>query len=258
MIPDGVGTASVRGLCRAHPPPGVMPADAGGASVRPVSADVIVLGLASVVRPTSVAAVYAFLAARSPTPLLLSYILAGLALSLSVGVAAVTIVHVSPPPPSVTSTGRALAYLVLGAASVGMALYYAFRDPPDRPAVERPARPPGALRRRLAQPTVTNAAVAGVATHLPGVFYLGALAAIVADRPGLVSGLLQVGVYNLLWYAVPLAALASWTWRPDTTRDSAARLTAWVQAHKKHLIVTVFVLVGVYLVVVGVVDLTTG
>ena len=40
-----------------------------------MSADVIVLGLASVVRPTSVAAVYAFLAARSPTPLLLAYIL---------------------------------------------------------------------------------------------------------------------------------------------------------------------------------------
>ena len=97
-----------------------------------------------------------------------------------------------------------------------------------------------------------------MATHLPGVFYLGALAAIVADRPGLVSGLLQVGVYNLLWYAVPLAALASWTRHPETTRDSAARLTAWVQAHKKHLIVTVFVLVGVYLVVVGVVDLATG
>ena len=222
-----------------------------------MSADVLVLGLASVVRPTSVAAVYAFLAARSPTPLLLGYILAGLALSLSVGIAAVTIVHVNPPPPTVTTAGRDIAYMVLGAGALGMALYYAFRDPPDRPARERPARPPGALRRRLAQPTVGNAALAGVATHLPGVFYIGALAAIVAERPGLVSGLLQVGVYNLLWYAVPLAALASWTWRPETTRDSAARLTAWVQAHKKHLIVTVFVLVGVYLVVVGIVDLFT-
>jgi hypothetical protein len=222
-----------------------------------VSADVLVLGLASVVRPTSVAAVYAFLAARSPTPLLLGYILAGLALSLSVGVAAVTFVHVNPPPPAVTTTGRDVAYLVLGAGAFGMALYYAFRDPPDKPAA-RPARPPGALRRRLAQPTVANAAVAGVATHLPGVFYLGALAAIVADGPGLVGGLFQVGVYNLLWYAVPLTALASWTWRPDTTRDSAARLTTWVQAHKKHLIVTVFVLVGAYLVVVGLVDLLSG
>ncbi|WP_433037797.1 GAP family protein [Actinomycetospora sp. CA-053990] len=130
--------------------------------------------------------------------------------------------------------------------------------PARPPGGGAPGPPAGALRRRLAQPTVPNAAVAGVATHLPGVFYLGALAAIVADRPGLVSGLLQVGVYNLLWYAVPLAALASWTWRPETTRDSAARLTAWVQAHKKHLIVTVFVLVGVYLVVVGVVDLASG
>jgi hypothetical protein len=230
----------------------------GGPPVPEVSLDVLVLGLASVVRPTSVAAVYAFLAARSPTSLLLSYLLAGLALSLSVGVAAVAIVHVSPPPPSVTTTGRAIADVVLGGLALGAAGYYGLRTPPDTPAVERPPREPSRLRRRLAQPTVSSAALAGVATHLPGVFYLGALAAIVASRPGLVGGLLQVGFYNLLWYAVPLAALASWTWRPESTRDTAAQLTAWVQAHKKTLIVAVFVLVGVYLVGVGIVDLITG
>jgi hypothetical protein len=222
-----------------------------------VSLDVLVLGLASVVRPTSVAAVYAFLAARSPTPLLGAYLLAGLALSLTVGVAAVAIVHVSPPPPSVSTTGRDIVDIVLGVIALGAAGYYGLRTPPDTPAVERPARTPSRLRRRLSQPTVSSAALAGVATHLPGVFYLGALAAIVASRPGLVGGLLQVGFYNLLWYAVPLAALASWTLRPDTTRDTAARLTARVQAHKKALIVAVFVLVGVYLVGVGVVDLLT-
>jgi hypothetical protein len=75
----------------------------------------------------------------------------------------------------------------------------------------------------------------------------------VAGNPGPVGGLLQVGFYNLLWYAVPLAALASWTWRPETT----ARLTARVQAHRKSLIVAVFVLGGVYLVGVGVVHLVT-
>ncbi len=182
------------------------------------------LGLASVVRPTSVAAVYAFLAARSPTPLLLAYVLAGLALSLSVGVAAVAIVHVTPPPPSVTTTGRDIADIVLGVLALGSAGYYGLRTPPDTPAVERPARTPSRLRRRLSQPTVSSAALAGVATHLPGVFYLGALAAIVASRPGLVGGLLQVGFYNLLWYAVPLAALASWTLRPGD--DPRHRRTA--------------------------------
>ena len=103
------------------------------------------------------------------------------------------------------------------------------------------------MKRRLSRPTVHSAALAGIVTHLPGVFYLAALAAIVASRPGLTGGLLQVGLYNLLWYAVPLAALASWTWRPETTRENAARLTAAVQAHRKALVVAVFVLVGVSL-----------
>jgi hypothetical protein len=223
-----------------------------------MSADVVVLGLASVVRPTSVAAVYAFLAARSPAPLLVAYLLAGLALSLSVGVAAVTFVHVNPPTPTVSTTGRDLVEIALGVLALGAALYYGVRSPRDTPAVDRPARPPSAVRRRLSRPTVSSAALAGVATHLPGVFYLGALAAIVAGRPDLVGGLLQVGFYNLLWYAVPLAALASWTWRPETTRDTAAQLTARVQAHKKGLVVVVFLLVGLYLLARGIDGLTTG
>jgi hypothetical protein len=222
-----------------------------------VSLDVLVLGLASVVRPTSVAAVYAFLAARSPTPLLLAYLLAGLALSLSVGVAAVAIVHVNPPPPTVATTGRDVADIVLGVLALGAAAYYGLRTPPDVPAVRRPARAPSALRRKLSQPTVSSAALAGVATHLPGVFYLGALAAIVAGGPSLLGGLLQVGLYNLLWYAIPLAALVSWVWRPETTGDTAARLTARVQAHRKSLIVGVSVLVGLYLIGVGAYSLLT-
>jgi hypothetical protein len=221
-----------------------------------MSPDVIVLGLASVVRPTSVAAVYAFLAARTPGPLLTAYVVAGLALSLTVGIGAVAIVHVAPPPPTVTSTGRDLLNVLLGLIALGLALYYGLRTPSDTPRV-RPDRPPSALRRRLSNPTPATAAVAGVATHLPGVFYLAALAAIVAGRPGLTSGLLQVGFYNLLWFAVPLAALFSWLLRPDTTRDRAAQVSTAVQAHRKELIVGVSVLVGVYLVIEGVVGLSS-
>lgn len=222
-----------------------------------MSPDVIVLGLASVVRPTSMAAVYAFLAARSPTPLLVAYLAAGLALSLTVGVAAVTVVHVNPPPPAVNSGGRDVLDIVLGVIALGAALYYRRRTPPDTPVEPPPERRPSALKRRLQEPTAPSAAVAGVVTHLPGVFYLAALAAIVSTRPGLVSGLLQVGLYNLLWFAVPLAALASWRWRPETTRGSAARLTEWVQGHRTAIVVTVFALVGVYLVATGVVRLLT-
>lgn len=228
------------------------------APVPGVSVDVLVLGLASVIRPTSVAAVYAFLAARSPRPLLVAYLTAGLALSLTVGVVAVTIVHVSPPPPTVTSLARDIVDIAFGVVCLGAAVYYGLRSPRDPPPVERPERKPSAMKRRLSRPTVRSAALAGIVTHLPGVFYLAALAAIVASRPGLSGGLLQVGLYNLLWYAVPLAALASWTWRPETTRENAARLTAAVQAHRKALVVAVFVLVGVYLLITGIHEITEG
>ncbi|MEQ3549604.1 GAP family protein [Pseudonocardia nematodicida] len=222
-----------------------------------MSTDVLVLGLASVVRPTAVAAVYAFLSARSPAPLLVAYLAAGLALSLTVGVGAVTVFHVTAPPPTATSGGRAVLDVVLGVVALGAALYYLCRPVPD-PGRARPERPPSAVRRRLTEPTVSSAAVAGVVTHLPGFFYLAALAAIVASGPDLVGGLLQVGLYNLLWYSVPLAALASWTWRPEATRGAAAWITGWVRERRTVLVVVVLAVVGLYLGTVGTYQLLTG
>lgn len=221
-----------------------------------MSVDVVVLGLASVVRPTSAAAVYAFLASRSPAPLLVAYIAAGMALSLTIGVGAVTIVHIDPPTPPVTGTGRAAADAVLGVLALGAAAHVGLRSPPDTGRAGRGRRPSARIHRRLSRPTLRSAALAGVATHLPGVLYLGALAAIVASLPGVVGGLLQVAFYNLLWYAVPLAALACWTWRPEATRHAAAWLTARVQAHKRRLVVLLFVLVGLYLIGRAVYQLT--
>ena len=92
--------------------------------------------------------------------------------------------------------------------------------------------PPGAgawkarLDRRL---TVRAAAVAGPLTHIPGLFYLIALNVIVANEPRVPGGVVAVGIYNAVWYAVPIAAFAP-------TAASPEFRTAMITTPKKVLI----------------------
>ena len=60
-----------------------------------VSLDALVLALASVIRLTSVASVYAMLSAPRPTRLLTAYITAGFVLSAAIGIVLVTVLDAS-------------------------------------------------------------------------------------------------------------------------------------------------------------------
>jgi len=67
-----------------------------------MSPEVLLLALSTVIRPTTVAALFAILAQSHPHRLLVAYIVGGLAFSLTVGVAVVVLLrglavrHVSP------------------------------------------------------------------------------------------------------------------------------------------------------------------
>ena len=102
---------------------------------------------------------------------------------------------------------------------------------------------------------MATAAFAGVATHVPGLIYIVALNQIAAGRPRDAAAVTQVLVYNLLWFAIPLAALHA----RDPLTGGRARLprpaTAFAQRHQERLLVLIFGALGVYLTVKGVVGL---
>ena len=89
----------------------------------------------------------------------------------------------------------------------------------------RRGRPPGRrivrARGATAAPSLATAATAGVATHVPGLIYLVALNAIAAEDPGPAEALAQVAIYNVLWFAIPLGALALVLRSPATATASA-------------------------------------
>jgi Sap, sulfolipid-1-addressing protein len=222
---------------------------------QPPEMEVIVLGLISALRPaTSQAAVFALLRAPLAARTLLAFAVAGLAMSILVGLLLVG---------ALSGAGQAfgdsavsdVVDIMLGVAALGFAAGVQ-RGTLDRRRERAPGRAPGratsAIAVRLRNPSVVTAATAGAATHVPGLIYLVALNAIAAGDPGPASALVQVVVYNLLWFAIPLGALVLVLRSPATATAFVDRLTAWARSHQDRLLVTLFGALGIYLVAKGI------
>lgn len=104
------------------------------------------------------------------------------------------------------------------------------------------------LDRRL---TVPVAALAGPLTHIPGLLYLIALDLIVADNPRMPGGLLAVTTYDAVWFALPIAALATCTVNPKAARDAVISVHRWTGLHSRALLLCTSFTVGVALVLRG-------
>jgi hypothetical protein len=223
-----------------------------------MSLDAVVLALASVIRLTSLAAVYAMLSAARPARLLTAYIVAGFAFSAAFGVVLVIVLGVSSGPQGPEDV-RAVIAFILGPISLGYAAVLLV-ERVSRPRREATGAPPGPrsdswLGRRLAHLSAPSAALVGVLTHLPGVFYLAALGAIISSTSRDASRILQVVLYNAIWLAMPIAALAMATRRPVELQDLLLRATKWIWHRQQTIMITAFGLLGVYLIVRGVEDL---
>jgi hypothetical protein len=217
-----------------------------------MSIEALVLALTAVVRPTSLAAVVAMLSTRAPQRLLVAYLVAGLAFSLSVGALVVVLLdglHSTRASPAV----RPVLDLVLGACALGgaVAVWIGWL-PRSRSA---PAAQEGWMGHRLENLSRSRAAAAGVLTHLPGLVYLAALNAIAATATRPASGMLQVAVYNAIWYSLAIVALVLSVRRPALARAMLAQIVSWIRRNQRLVIVMFFGALGGYLVLVGVLGL---
>jgi hypothetical protein len=212
----------------------------------------LVLALSAVVRPTSAAAVVAMLSTRHPQRLLVAYILAGLAFSLAVGTLVVVLLQGLGSASG--SSRRPLVDTVLGAGALGYAAAVGFGRLPRR-RDERAPESSTWMRRRLQHLSPTGAAAAGVLTHLPGLVYLAALNAIVGNATGTLNGLVQVVVYNTIWFSLAIVALVLSVYRPTVFRERLDEMATWARRHRRVITVVLFGALGGYLLVVGVLGL---
>jgi Sap, sulfolipid-1-addressing protein len=223
-----------------------------------VSLDALVLALASVIRLTSVASVYAMLSTARPTRLLTAYIVSGFVFSAAIGIVLVTVLGVSTAPHARDEV-RAVIAITLGAISLSYAAGL-LSGLVSGPVHDRADAYPGPdskswLGRQLADLSIPRAAIVGVLTHLPGLFYLAALSAIINSTPSSTSRILQVVLYNAIWFAMPLTALVLASRRSEELQQFLRWITVWIWRHQREIMITVFGIIGVYLIVRGVVDL---
>jgi hypothetical protein len=218
-----------------------------------VNLDVVVLALASAPRPAGIAALYALLSASPSRRVLVAYLVAGLTFSVAVGVLVVAIIH-----------GAGIDYRGTDVYSViellGGVAALAFAVSVGTGRRQLPARDEGsgegsATIRRLRNPSVKTALVAGIATHLPGLFYLIALQAIVAEGRSLVVAAMEVLLFNIIWFGATIASVVLFLLRPGVARRALARVDGWARRHVRTITVLVFTVAGSYLVIRGVTGL---
>jgi hypothetical protein len=214
--------------------------------------EIFVLALASTVRPTSLAAVSAILSRESRRRLLFAYVAAGLAFTMAFGVVVVGAFH-GIHLNSGSDRMRGIADIVGGVAALLFSCAVLTGLIPRRLDQDVPGTGTGTgWKARLdGRLTVPAAAIAGPLTHLPGLLYLVALNVIVAHNPRLPGGLLAVAIYDAIWFALPLAALATCIVNPDAAREAVASVERWTGRHSRALLLGTSFAVGVALVIRG-------
>ena len=212
--------------------------------------EIIVLAMASTIRPTSLAAVYALLEHKSRRALMLAYVVGGLAFTIAFGLVVVYVFHGIHLQ---QGTGRAKATAEIIGGAVALAFGIALltgraHEPHAREAPEAGGR----LQAMLDQHVTTRIAVlAGPATHIPGIFYLIALNVIVAHNVRVAKGTFAVATYNAIWFALPILALVLCILKPDAARDAVGSVDRWAREHSRSILLWVSFLVGTALVVRG-------
>ena len=216
--------------------------------------EIILLALASTIRPTSLAAVYAVLSTGAPRRLMTVYVTAGLLFTIAFGLLVVLAFH-GIDVSSGSDRAKGIAEIVGGAVILVFAacvLTGRVGGPHPDDAPQPSDRWSRLLEHRL---TLRAAAVAGPATHIPGLFYLVALNVIVAHNPSAAVALFEVLLYNAIWFLVPLCALVVSVIEPDTARTAVGAIQDWTKRHARTIVLVVSFGAGAALLVHGLLTL---
>jgi hypothetical protein len=215
-----------------------------------MTVQVILLGLASSIRPTSVAAVYALLSADAPRRLMAVYVVTGLAFTVGFGLLAI-FVFSSIEVSAGSERTKGIAEIVGGILVLTFALGVLTGRVGEGHGTDAPEPKRRWNKLHPRRLTVRIAALAGPVTHIPGIFYLIALNIIIAYHARAPRRLLEVLTYNAIWFAIPLCALAVCIVAPDRARESVAALQRWTREHLRAILLVVSFGLGIALVVTG-------
>jgi len=195
--------------------------------------------------------VYALARERSPRRLITAYLLAGLAFTVAFGLVVVWVFK-GVELRSGTSHTKGIAEIATGIIAIGFGFgvwsgRIGGRHADDAPTVQRRRG-----RRTERAVRLRTAALAGPATHIPGLFYLLALDLIISSQRRVADGALDVLLYNLIWFALPICALVICIIDPPAARRATEVVRDWSSAHARAIVLVLSFGVGTALLVTGV------
>jgi Sap, sulfolipid-1-addressing protein len=200
--------------------------------------ELLILGLATAVRPGSLAAVYALLASSSPRRLLLAYVIAGGAFTIGFGVLVIWVFHGIDIKAGTNHT-KAVAEISGGFLAIAFGVLLLTGRIGTRPAREAPEVPNRWIALLNKKTTVRKAALAGPATHIPGIFYLIALNLIVTHQLRLQRGVFSLLFYNGVWFSLPIMALAVCVIDPGAASKAVSTGEHWARQHARVILIIV-------------------
>ncbi len=212
------------------------------------------------------AAGFAFLAALSPTALLiasaylgsanprrtLSFYLAGAVLmTLVIGIVALVALHAGALNHPRQRPARYGLRLGLGILALGAALFLSRR----RPMQTKTDKKPGLVSRLVTQPAPATAFAVGLIVFAPSVTYLAAVQVIGTARASIELVVLALAlviaiVVALVWLPLVLHLVA-----PDATERGIKAIVGWLRANGRIVALTALAVAGVALVLDGAVGL---
>jgi hypothetical protein len=210
----------------------------------------ILLGLATAVRPTSLAAVCALLASSSPRRVLTAYVAAGAAFTITFGLLVIFAfqgvgVHHSD------EHSLAVAEILVGCIFLGLGLLLLTGKIGEGDFGDGPPTPNRWLTLLNNRVTTRTAAIAGPVTHLPGICYVLALNLIISHQLRLHTRLLSLLVYNAIWFCVPVIALTICFVNPTLASDAIGAVEQWARSHRRAILLSATFGIGSALLIDG-------
>jgi fructose-specific phosphotransferase system IIC component len=206
---------------------------------------------------------------RRPRAMFLCVLLGGMTVALAIGLLDVLVLHADAIDSQKTESAAAdliLGLLLLAAGALVATGHLHGRRKAPIPAggpvpagnrlPEQPEKKDGWAERALAEPRLGLAMLVGALAGIPGFAYLSALNNLVTGESSTAVQVAAVILFVLIEFALIIIPFAFLVLRPEATKALLKYAQDWLTGHARQLIAYTAMILGAYMAISGLVQLT--